>query len=372
MSAGEPTAPAVPAAPATRPRPTGDAPSSPPTVLYASWVEPELVERVRAAHPGVDVIFEPDLIPSPRYATDHSGAPLDRTPGQEARWRELLARADVLFDFDVTHRSDLPDLVPRLRWIQATSAGIGQLVLRRRYAERMTGVIFTTASGVHARPLAEFALLGMLAFSRDLLTMQAQQRQHVWERFSGTDLSGRTVVVYGHGAIGVEVGRVAHALGMHVIGVKRSTEGDVAASLHADELHPSADFRSVLPRAEFLVLAAPHTPETENVLDADALALLPEGAVLVNIGRGALVDEDALVAVLRTGRLRGAALDVFREEPLPPDSPLWDLPNVLVSPHSAANSERENARITELFIDNLRRFREGRPLRNVLDVDRLY
>ena len=343
-----------------------------PTVLIASYLEPEHVERIRGVDPRLDVVYEPGLLRRPRYAADHTGAPVARSPEDEARWRSLLGRADVLFDFDYTNDADLPELCPRVRWIQATSAGIGTFVNRRGYDKRMPRTVFTTASGVHARPLAEFCALAMLAFSRGLFTMlEAQRRQH-WERFAGTDLLGKAVVIYGHGSIGEEVARVSRALGLRTIGVKRSVQGQDPEALQVDELHPASGLRALLPRADFLVLAAPHTPETEGAIGRTELALLPAGAVLVNVGRGALVDEEALVEALRSGHLGGAALDVFQEEPLPKGSPLWTMPNVLVSPHSASTSDRENSRLTDLFCRNLRRFLAGEPLENVLDPDRLY
>jgi phosphoglycerate dehydrogenase-like enzyme len=343
-----------------------------PMVLIASYLEPEHVDRVRGVDSRLEVVYEPGLLRPPRYAADHVGTPGSRSPEDEAQWRTLLARADVLFDFDYTNDGELPELAPHVRWIQATSAGIGPFVKRRSYDTRMPQTVFTTASGVHARPLAEFCALAMLAFSRGLFIMLDAQRRRHWERFAGTDLLGKTVVIYGHGSIGEEVARVSRSFGMRTIGVKRSVEGQDKEALQVDELHSSAGLRSLLPRADFLVLAAPHTPETEGVVGRAELALLPAGAVLVNVGRGALVDEEALVAALRSGHLGGAALDVFQEEPLPPGSPLWTLPNVLVSPHSASTSDRENARLTDLFCRNLRRFLKGEALENVLDTSRLY
>lgn len=342
------------------------------TVLIASYLEPEHVDRIRAFDPRVSVVYEPGLLRKPRYAADHTGNPAPRTPDDEARWRSLLAGADILFDFDFTNDADLPELAPRVRWIQASSAGIGQFVARRRYHERMKGTIFTTASGVHAIPLAEFCAMAMLAFSRGLFVMHELQSRKHWERFAGTDLPGRTVVIFGHGAIGREVGRLARAFGMKAVGVKRTATGGSPADHHVDELHSATAFKALLPRAEFLVLTAPHTPETEGILGAEELALMPKGSFLINIGRGALVDEPALVDALQTRHLGGAALDVFATEPLPPESPLWTIPNVLVSPHSASTSDRENGRLTDLFCDNLGRFLRGEPLRNVLDVARLY
>jgi len=344
----------------------------PETLLFASWIEPELVAHVRAAVPEWEVRFEPELLRPPRYPADHHGRPEERVPQEEARWRELLGQATVLFDFDATHREDLPELAPNVRWIQATSAGIGQLVHRMRYADRMPGTIFTTASGVHARPLAEFVLMAMTGHVRGLLPAVAAQRERRWERFAGTDLEGRTVLVVGHGKIGAEVGRIARVLGMSVLGVRRTPTGVEPAAVHADELHGPDDLIALLARADFLVLAAPHTRETEAIIGAEELAALPRGSALVNVGRGALVDERALIDALRSGHLGSAWLDVFETEPLPDASPLWEMPNVVVSPHSASTSDRENTRIVDLFCDNLTRWREGRPLLNVLDPERLY
>ena len=341
-------------------------------ILIASWLEPEHVARIRRAHPEAQVIHEPELLRPPRYAADHKGRDVTRTDDEELRWRAHLARATILFDFDQTHLEDLPEVAPRVRWIQATSAGIGQFVRRHRYSERMPGAVFTTASGVHARPLAEFVLLCMLGHVRGLLPTVHAQRERHWERFAGTDLEGRTVLVVGYGKIGETVGRMATAFGMEVLGVRRHPEGIDAAAVHAHELHPPAALPQLLPRADFLVLAAPHTDETERMVGAPELAALPPGAAVINIGRGALLDEDALLDAVASGHLGGAYLDVFETEPLPSASPLWGLPNVLVSPHSGSTSDRENARITDLFCENLARWRAGRPLLNVLDVARLY
>jgi len=342
------------------------------TILIASYLEPEHVERIRQVDARMHVLYEPDLLRPPRYPADHNGKDVERSEEQERRWRSLLESADILFDFDATHLEDLPDLVPKLRWIQATSSGIGQFVKRRGYDRRLPEVVFTTARGVHVQPLAEFCLLSMLMFNKKLVRLQRDQERKHWERHAGTDLDGRTLGIVGVGAVGAEIGRMARAMRMHVLGIKRHIEGIEPASLHLDELHTLANLRDVLPRSEFLVLTTPHTPETEGMLGRDELELLPKGAVLINLGRGVLVDESALVEVLRSGHLGGACLDVFEKEPLPPESPLWEMPNVLVSPHSASTSNRENERLTDLFCANLRRFLNDEPILNVLDTERLY
>lgn len=341
-------------------------------VLIASYLEPEHVERIERVDDRLNVICEPDLLRPPRYAADHIGAARQRSPEQEDRWRQLLQEAEILFDFDRTHLDDLPELAPNIRWIQATSAGIGQLVRNQRYDERMPNTVFTTASGVHAKPLAEFCLMAMLTFHKGLLRMLRDQQRRHWERYAGTDLEGRTLVVVGIGSVGREVARVARALGMYVIGVDLQDLTADPSAVGLDEFYPVEQLHTALSRAEHLVLIVPHTPETEGMIGAPELAALPRGAFFVNIGRGALVDEPALVEALRSGHLGGAGLDVFATEPLPEDSPLWEMPNVLISPHSGSTSDRENGRLMDIFCENLRRYLAGEPLLNVLDTRRMF
>jgi len=341
-------------------------------VLIASYLEPEQVERIRKVDPRIQVIYEPDLLRPQRYAADHKGQPRPRTAEQESRWQRYLQTTDILYDFDITHYRDLPDLAPQLLWIQATSSGIGQLMKRYDYNRRLQQTLVTTARGVHAQPLAEFCLLSMLIFSKNLERIREYQQTKQWERYAGTDLAGRTVGIVGIGEVGSEIARVAGALNMQCIGVKRNVEGVDPSSLHLAALYPPAGLPEVLKCSDFLILAAPHTPETERIIGRAELALLPQGAVLINVGRGALVDEPALIQALDSGRLGGACLDVFEKEPLPAGSPLWEMPNVLISPHSASTSDRENRRLTDLFCENLRRFLAGSRLINLFDPSKLY
>lgn len=346
--------------------------SQPVRVVIASYLEPHHVDRIRAVDPRLDIVYEPDLIPRPRYTADHDGHPFERSEDDERRWVSLLAEAEVLFDFDQTHLIDLPDRAPSLRWIQATSAGIGQFVAQHRYEERMPRTVFTTASGVHAIPLAEYSLMSILMFRKKVPQMLADQREHRWERFSSTDLAGRSLTVVGMGSIGREVARLASAFGMSTVGVKRTVEGVDPGSLHLEALYAFDGLHDALRGAEHVVLAAPHTPDTEGLMGATELALLAQGAILVNVARGALVDESALIDALESGQVGGAALDVFQDEPLSPDSPFWRMTNVFVCSHSAATSDRENERITEIFCENLRRYLTGETLLNVLDTTRMY
>ena len=318
-------------------------------IVIASFLEPHHVDRIRAVNPRLDVVYEPQLLPRPRFAADHVGYPHERGEQDEQRWLSLLAEAEVLFDFDRSHLEDLPERAPSLRWLQATSAGIGQLVARHRYPERMPETVFTTARGVHAIPLAEYSLMSILVFRRKFPEMLVDQEQRRWEPFASTDLTGRTLAVVGMGSIGREVARVASAFGMRSAGVKRTVADIEPASLHLEALYAFDELHEALRGAEHLILAVPHTPETEGMIGEAELALLAPGAIVVNVARGAVVDEAALIKALESGHVAGAALDVFEEEPLPPDSPFWAMPNVFVCSHSAGTSDRENERIMDIF-----------------------
>lgn len=338
-------------------------------VVITSPISDDLVAEIRATDGRLDVVHEPALLAPARYPSDHPLPTLD-APGARERWEALLDEAEVLFDFGPIELAPTLAARPRLRWIQATSAGVGKLAERVGLTE--SSVAVTTASGVHARPLAEFALLAMLMFGKDTLRLGREQRAHRWERYAGEEIAGKTVCVVGLGKIGREVARLARALDARVVGTVRDVRGRPPGELGVERLEPTDRLDELLPGADVVVLAVPHTALTHRLLDARRLALLRPGAILVNIARGDVVDEAALVDALRTGRLRGAALDVFEQEPLPAESPLWDLPNVFVCPHSASTVAAENERIVELFRENIRRYLEGRPLLNLLDKEQLY
>jgi phosphoglycerate dehydrogenase-like enzyme len=338
-------------------------------LVITSPLSDELVARIRATDARLDVVHEPDLLAQARHACDHPLPTLD-DPAARERWNALLDGAEVLFDFGPLELAPTLAGRPHLRWIQATSAGVGKLAERVGLTE--SSVAVTTASGVHARPLAEFVVLAMLMFGKDVLRLEREQRQHHWELYSGEEARGKTVCVVGLGKIGREVARLARALDARVVGTVRELRGRTPEDLGVERVEPTDRLDELLPDADVLVLAVPHTSLTHRILDARRLALLKPGAILVNIARGDVVDEAALVEALRSGRLRGAALDVFEQEPLPPESPLWDLPNVFVSPHSASNVAAENGRIVDLFQENIRRYLEGQPLLNLLDKELLY
>jgi phosphoglycerate dehydrogenase-like enzyme len=346
------------------------------TIFLTSPIEPEHVARIEAAATSaVEVVFEPDLLPSIRYIADHKGvADFTRTPEQEARWHAYLQRATILWDFPAgpVNRGGGLSLAPHVRWVQTTSSGVGPMV--RDFGLSESDVIVTTARGVHARPLAEFAMMALLTYAKRYPFLKQEQMAHRWERYCGTSLAGQTLLVVGAGKVGAEVGRLAKAFGMTVLAVVRSPSDARRAELHADEVHGLDSLEQVIPRADAIVVAAPHTPATEGMISRSVIARMKPGVVFINIGRGQLVDEQALIEALQSGRVGLAALDVAQIEPLPADSPLWDLPNVLISPHSASTVASENEAITEIFCRNIPLFLAGQTaaMTNVLDKAQLY
>jgi phosphoglycerate dehydrogenase-like enzyme len=342
-------------------------------VMVATPLEPELGERIAAVDPRIELGFDAELLPPPRYPSDHDGDPdFRRDDESEQRWRAMLERAEVLLGVPEPGPDGIAAAVrlPHVRWIQAMSAGVGEQVAAAGLGDQdLERVAITSSSGVHAGPLAEYCLFGVLAFTKGLPRLLADQHAQHWPHYPVGELRGRTLLVVGLGSIGEEVARLSRAFGMHVIGVRRRAGGPSDA---VDEVHGVERLPELLPRAHAVVVTVPLTPQTRGLLGERELRLLRADAVLVNVGRGAVVDEDALIRVLQQGRIAGAALDVFATEPLPSSSPLWELDNVLVSPHTMALSERESERIVELFCDNLRRFLAGDPLRNRIEPARPY
>lgn len=251
---------------------------------------------------------------------------------------------------------------PKLRWLQVFNAGIDHPVFQRFVAN---GVRLTTASGSSAEPIAQTAITALLMLSRGFPHWLDAQRRKSWEPIQDAavpaELRGQTLLVFGLGAIGREIARLARALGMRVVGVRRSP---LAPDDPVDELHAPSRLHELLPRADWIALACALTDETRGVISAEALARLPRGARVLNVARGGVVDEPALIAALRAGQIGGAYLDVFAEEPLPSESPLWTLPNVIVTPHNSSISSGNERRRTEIFLRNLVRYGRGEPLEN--------
>ncbi|WP_159573874.1 D-2-hydroxyacid dehydrogenase [Curtobacterium sp. 18060] len=343
-------------------------------VALAAPIRSEHVALLRDLEPRVEVMHDPALLPAMRFPADFSGDPgYRRTAAAESRWRDELNGADALYGVPDVNPALLADVVaanPRLGWVHTMAAGGGgQVRAAALSAKDLQRVRFTTSAGVHGTALAEFAVLGVMAGAKQLPRLMVDQRAHRWpDRYVMQPVTGSTVLVLGLGGIGAEVARMCRAMGMHVLGVSRSgrpVEG-------VDEMIAAGDLGPTLLRADAVVSTLPGTANTEGLLDAAFFAALRPGATLVNVGRGTVVDEVALVEALQTGRVGFAALDVVAVEPLPTDSPLWDMPQVLISPHTAALTVTEEERIVRLFADNARRLLDGEPLRNVVDTVEFY
>jgi phosphoglycerate dehydrogenase-like enzyme len=250
--------------------------------------------------------------------------------------------------------------VPNLRWIHTTSAGVDH-VLFPKLAE--FDVALTNASGVFNVPIAETVLAYMLAVVKRLPQFLDQQRVRHWHNLELRELRGLTAGILGLGDIGGEVARLCQAFGMHVVGLRRHPQ----PSQFAEEVLPPDRLHDLLARSDFVVIATPLTDQTRGMIGRAELKAMRSDAWLINIARGPIVDEDALIEALRDRTIGGACLDVFSLEPLPEDSPLWDLPNVIVTPHNSWSSSHWREREIELFLENLRRYVAGKPLLNVVD-----
>jgi phosphoglycerate dehydrogenase-like enzyme len=280
--------------------------------------------------------------------------------------RRLLPDADIAFSAAIDR--DAFGSLPRLRWVQSPAVGVGGMLGPALVA---SAVVLTTARGVRARAIAEHVLGVTIALARQLPLVIRRQAAREWAlneiETSGrvVTLEGRRMAIVGLGSIGVEVARVAAPFGMRVSAIRRRVQQLIPASV--EEVLPPERLFDLLARSDVVVLSAPLTADTQHLIDGRALDRIKRGALLVNVGRGKLLDDRAVVAALEDGRLGGAALDVFTKEPLDRDSPYWHLPNVIVTPHVAGSMEDYWTPLVRLFAENLRRFEAGKPLLNVVD-----
>jgi len=248
-----------------------------------------------------------------------------------------------------------------LSWIHTISTGVDHVLFPFLVESEIT---LTNARGVYDRSVAEMVLAYMLLVVKELPGFLRLQAEHRWQKASLREMEGLTVGFVGFGGIGRQVAAWARPLGMRIVATRRHPEG---AAFPVDLMLPPERLPELLAQSDFVVVGLPSTPQTRGLIGAHALAQMKPGAWLINVARGGLVDEAALVSALRAGRLGGACLDVFEEEPLPQDSPLWSLPNVILTPHTSGLSPRLHERSAELFLENLGRYVAGRPLLNVVD-----
>ena len=321
-------------------------------ILSARYREEDLA-RIRAAAPGARLVMV--------SMEGHPDGPLDDV--------EVLLRGPIaagVFDRFLVR-------APALRWVHSATAGV-ERVLTPLAAERDLAI--TNARGVFTEPIAEYVLLMILSVVRRLPQLLELHRERTWQPLVSREMRDVTIGIVGLGSIGQAVARLSLAFGARVVATRKERVGGTA-ELPADlsgiaAVLPPDRLTELLTQSDFVVLAAPYTAETHDLIDERALAAVKPGAWLVNIARGHLVDDRALERALRDGRLGGAILDTIREEPLPPTSPLYDVPNLLITPHTSWSSGRVLDRSIDLFCENLERYARGEPLLNAIDRSRGY
>ncbi len=308
-----------------------------------------MAEAVRQRWPGMRVVHLPDY----------------------ERLTEELPDTDIFIGYSL--RAKQINSAKKLKWVHSTASGVAQLM----YPElRDSGIVVTNTRGIVAVPMAEHAMGLLLALARNFPdSVRHQDRRHwgqqqIWDRPQRlTELNGMLLLIVGFGSIGQELAKRAKAFGMRVWAVNRSGQGEVSM---VDKIVPSSQLAQVLPDADYVVVAAPETADTKQLIGGSELARMKEGARLVNVSRGSLLDEDALIKALETGKLRGAGLDVTSTEPLPAESPLWKAPNLFITPHTSAVSDRLWPRQTELLLQLLERWFSGQELFNRVNFEKGY
>lgn len=306
-------------------------------------------QRLHVAHPRVQVRIVHDL----------------------SAFAEQVVEADAVIGSRPYLKSLTGVLKPagRLRWVQTTTAGVDQILTPDLLAA--DHVTITCIKGPPGPLMAEHAVLLMLALSRHFPAYVRNQERHIWRR-EGQDwppLYGQTIAILGMGSSGGSLARVCKAgFGMTVLGMSRTRREHP----HIDRAFDTSELLKVLPEADFVVLCLPHTPQTRRIIDSTALGAMKSTAYLVNVSRGALIDEETLMATLRAGGIAGAGLDVTTEDPIPKESPLWDLPNTIITPHVATESVKLSEAVVDFWCDNVRRFAENEPLLGVMDREAGY
>jgi phosphoglycerate dehydrogenase-like enzyme len=340
-------------------------------LLYPQWWYGDAdafateVAAIEALDPRVRVVVE-------EYEEGQHLRTLRGTPPYEAARAEapqLTAAQTAAFDdVEVVVAIDLPfdvvDVAPNLKWVQGVGAGSAQL---QSAGLADSGIRLTNAAGANATGIAEFAMGRLIAEWKHFRELQARQDDHNWEPVFGSELAGCTLGLIGFGAIASNVARRAKAFDMEVLATRRSwTPGATAGNV--DELFPTERLHEMLGRCDAVISAVPETPETTGLMDETAFSAMKPGAWFCNVGRGTLVDEPALIAALESGQLRGAALDVASREPLPPEDPLWDAPNLYMSFHCSTAPGRLFTNLHALFLENLRSYLAGGSLNNEVDL----
>lgn len=333
------------------------------------------LELMKELEPRLDFVYEPGLYRTQRWQGDWEGDPtFTRTEEQTKRYEEIITSSQALFGIPDVNPALLKQAVAQnkdLVWVHTTAAGGGaQVKAAGLSAEQLEQVTFTTSAGVHGSTLAEFALFGVLAGAKNLRKLEADQAKKYWpaERWGMRHLDEMTVLIVGLGGIGTAVAERFKACGSTVWGTSRS--GHPVRGV--DGLIDPAKIAEVAGEVDAIVATLPGTKSTEGLLGVEVFEAVKDGTIFVNVGRGTVVDESALIAALEAGRIGFAALDVVAQEPLDPNSVLWEHPNVLISPHTAALSTQETTRIAKLFAHNATCILDGQAMRNKVDTVEFY
>ena len=329
-----------------------------------------LVERIANSFPNIPVLHRPELLAPRRYPCDHIGdTSTFGSAEQKDALKKAFSKATILLGSPLSGPDGVREIVlacPNLKWLQSPASGFAEtLDAAALPPSARQQVMFTTAAGVHAQQLAEWALMSLLYFRKDIPQLLQDQTSHRWRTRPFDELADSSVLVLGLGHVGRQVANKCQAMGVRVIGVGKGTPEDQYWRL--DETDDAEVLRNLVLESDAVVLCLPHTQTTAGLFSKALIDALPDHGIVVNIGRGTTIDNEALLLALTEGRLRGAALDVTSPEPLPDNHQLWNLPNVLLSSHSAALSLREDERLVDLFIQNLGRYLSGDRLSNLLD-----
>lgn len=315
-------------------------------ILVGSLLTPDVQQRLTTALPQISFNF---------VDHDYSNA--------------NLAAAEVIIAWGL--QSEHLAAATRLRWVQTISAGVDRIDAKQ-LKER--GIPLTNSSGIHAPNISEHVVAVMLSFARGLPSYTLKQREHVWDRGMGREdnfeVTGQTMLVVGLGQIGEALAVRAKGLQMRVLGTRRRL--GIQRNSAVDDLFTLGELKDRIGEADHVAVTLPLTPETRGMFSREILEAMKPGAYIYNIGRGPIIDQDALIDLLKSGHLGGAGLDVTTPEPLPAESELWDLPNVIITPHASGASPKTWLRGADLWIDNIHRFLEGKPLRNMVDLDAGY
>ncbi len=332
----------------------------------ATPLDSHFVPVIEAVDDRVEVRYEPDLLPPPRFPGDHVGSRgFHHSPEQRDRWRRMVSDADVVFGIPGESGAGLTELLdcaPALRWVQSTGETVDEHIRQACSGEpQQDRVRVTTAYGIRATPIAEFTMFGVLASARRVPALLDDNHAGRWDPYPAGELAHQTLLLVGLGPAAVETARLATSFGMEVLAINRTGRADIP---NVEIVRPPRFLPDLLPAAHAVVVSLPPTRETEGLIGVPEIARMRRDSVIISLGSADVIDHRALLNGLRSGQPASAIIDSFSTEPLPPDSPLWAMPNVLVSPRTAALSVRENDRLVSLFTENLTRYLRGVELLN--------